>query len=478
MNRLFINTRESEKRWMVEKSGEMVELFIEQPEHASLIGNIYLGVVEKVIPSMNAAFVHIGKGKKGYLHISQIPAYYMSEEANKPFKSIAKFLRQGEKIIVQVVKDETDSKYYRLTGNIEFSGKAIVYMPFGKYTAVSKKLNEETRTKWKEWAKLVLTDSEGIVIRTSVENVTNDVLLQELEKLRKQFTEVHSSSVKGNAPSLLLQKNTFYEKISHILEKEQMDEIYCDEISLFQKLKEALKDSNLSINYYPGNENIISHFQTSHAMEQLTKKIVWLKNGANIVIEETEACTVIDVNTGKFTGKSQKEKTIFDTNLLAAEEIARQVKLRNIAGIILVDFINMKSPQQQKQIISLLNERFIHDQERVTIYGFTSLGILELSRKRTTPSIKQKLTISCPVCNGLGTVMSPATIAFQLERELWEYKGSDYSEVQIEATPDVIQYFTGENEAHLHDLEVILRIKILLQSIDKNIPHYHIKRWR
>lgn len=462
MIRLLINARETEKRMLLEKDNYLQSVYIEQPEQESLVGNIYLGYVEKLMHSMDAAFVNIGKGKKGYLHLSQLPGI-----SN---------VHQGEKILVQVIKDETDTKYYRLTRNIELSSDTLVYMPYGQYVAISKKLPEQVRDQLRQWANEVKVEPEGILLRTQAGDVTQEELVEKLTYLRNEFQRLIKLSQNLKAPALLVEKNTFFEEIKKINQKEKVSEIICDDYDLFHLLKEKLGNIT-QLTYYKEKENIISHFLLEKEMETLHKKIVWLKNGANIVIEENEAFTIIDVNTAKSPGHKLKRDAVMTTNTLAAKEIARQVRLRNIGGNILIDFINMQEEKERIKIINLLKQEFAQDFERIIIYGFTALGILEMSRKRTKPSIRQKMMIPCPNCHGTGFIESPATVAFRLERELWEYRDQDFSEVVIAATEDVIQYFTGDHQNHLKDLESTLHFSIHLQPENFAIPHYHIKKF-
>ncbi len=475
MTKMIINARESEKRIIMEKAGSIQHVYIEQPEGKSLVGNIYLGIVERVVPSLNAAFVNFGKGKKGYLHVTQVPAYLFQENKQKDV-SIREVIRQGEKMIVQVQKDESDKKYYRITGNIEIASPTLVYMPFGNYVAVSKKLPQKERTRLKEWGHRYKQGSEGFIIRTNASDCHENELLDQYNQLKEKWNAIKGLAQKQKAPSALLVHDSLLDEIQSFLQLEKVDEIICDDMTIVQHVKKELKNS-IPVRYYKEKENIVTHYLLQKELESLTKKMVWLKNGANIVIEQSEAFTIIDVNTAKFTGSLEKEMAVMETNRLAAIEIARQIRLRNIGGNIFIDFINVKEENDRVALIQLLKKEFEKDQERTIIYGFTALGILEISRKRAKPSLQDKLLNQCPTCYGTGFVTSPATVAFQLERELWEYKDGDYSEVIIEATEDVVAYFSGEHKEHLKRLEETLLFKITFQPISFFRPHYHIKRF-
>lgn len=472
MKRLLINARESEKRMALIEDKQIQRLYIEQPEQQSLLRNIYIGIVEKIMPSMDAAFINIGKGKKGYLQLSQSPANMEKDDSIKTLPKV----NQSDKMIVQVIKDETDTKYYRLTRNIELSDEMIVYMPYGYYVAASKKLPNDVRNQLKMWAVETKKEAEGILFRTRAEKLTKEEFVTRLNQLRAEFQQLEKLADHLKAPAPIVEKNLFFEEIKKIYDKEEFTEIICDDSNLFRQLKTDW-ENRCQLTHYKGSENIFSHFMLDDQLDTLQKRVVWLDNGANIVIEENEAFTVIDVNTAKSPSYKLKRDTITTTNRLAAKEIARQVRLRNIGGNILIDFINMRDEKDRKAIIQLLKEEFARDYERTIIYGFTALGILEMSRKRTKPSLLNQMTVPCATCHGTGFVESAATSAFRLERELWAFKNKDFSEVVIEATEDVINYFSGENKHHLENLEKTLHFLIKFEQVEFHKPHYYIKRF-
>lgn len=474
MKQLIINARETEKRYALLDNGKLVQFYTENPRDKSLVGNIYLALVENVIPSMNAAFVQLGKGIKGYLPLKTVqinPFIGQDGENNGPVK-----IKQGDKVIVQVIKDQTALKEYTVTGNIEFSGKGLVYMPYGKYVAVSKKLGDEERKFWKTWGFKNKSNTEGLLVRTFADTAGTNVLEKELEKLRQQYADVLQKAKREKAPALVLERDPFFEKIVALLEEESLDEVHCDSRSLLRNLEKVIDKTKISIQYFQGNENIFSNFHLDKSVHELHKKIVWLDNGANLVIEEAEAFTIIDVNSGKFTGSLEKNAATMEINRLASVEIARQLRLRNISGIVLIDFINMNHDKNREEIVKLMEREFANAEPRTTIHGFTTLGLMELSRKKTTPSVKQKTMIPCPVCHGVGNVPSPEACAFKLERELWELKGQDVEKVVVEVTEDIYSYFSGEYRPYLENLEEALHFQIEFQKIENLVPFYHIKR--
>lgn len=471
MKTVIINARETERRLAVLNDGRIEKIMIDQPHSRSKVGHIYVGVVEKVVPSLNAAFVHLGNGMKGYIHRNQLVSYISSKDPMKQTTPISSFVFQGEKLMVQIEKDETDHKLYRLTGIIELPGKNIVYMPNGHYIAVSKKMEEHTREDWRMWVAQQKKEHEGILIRTNAKFSTKEKVFSEWKILRERYEKLVLFSQQVKAPALLEEMDNFIQQIvNETIELET--EVICDSIEFIQELKTHIP--NINIQFYREKENIFTAYRIDGELEKATKKVYWLSNGSYFIMEHTEACTVIDVNSGKSISQKEKERSIYETNALAAKEIARQLMVQNISGMILIDFINMKSQGLRDELVKQFKEYLKRDSVTTDIKGFTSLGILEMTRKREKSSLKETLLTDCPVCSGTGKIYSAVSKAFQLERELWEFKGSDYSKVTIEATNDVIEHFEGENKKFKENLEEVLNVKIIFKEVDENIPFYQV----
>lgn len=469
MHRLIINANGKERRFAVLEENRMTDYFMDRVSRQSKIGNLYLGIVDRVLSGMDGAFVRIGNKEKGFLSREMIPSYIRDEREDKKERPLSSYIRQGEKLIVQVKKDETGSKYCRLTGLLELSGRLLVYLPESGYIAASKKMAEEERKKWKRWSQTRLKEGEGLIIRTAAEGTKEEEMDAELEALRDKYEELKRRSRRVKAPSLLMGQDAFLENIIRKAEKWEVGEIIADDRELILALQKRLKD--IPVHFYGGKENIFSHFQLDGELEKLGKKVIWLKNGANIVIEETESATIIDVNTAKFTSKDRHGETIFETNRLAAGEIARQIMLRNIGGIILIDFINMERDEERRRIIDILQTGLARDDSPAKIYGFTALGLLEMARKRTTPSLREQTEESCRLCGGTGRVRSAETVAHQLERELMEYAGSGIEEAAVEATEDVIRYCLASIR-----LNESLPFSLNFHPVPGDAPYYRLKR--
>ncbi|WP_044023146.1 Rne/Rng family ribonuclease [Bacillus sp. SG-1] len=481
MNRIIVNALGREKRWARLRDGIMESFHVYQPEKESIAGNIYIGRVDKVEKGLNAAFINIGEGKNGFLHIEDLAEYMLLDEKERKTAEINRLLHQGQKLIVQVKKDPAGTKGPRVTGIIEMKGTSLVYLPHGRYTAVSKKASsEEQKKKWRRFGSRIKEEEEGIVFRTAALGKAEKEIQNEYLGLKKQYQELYSSSLSKKAPFLLHRQDVMKEDILEEIKKVKQAEIITDDYSWKNEFQEFLHNNKASlggeITHFQSHENIFVHYRVETQIEKAMKKVVWLDNGATIVIEPTEALTVIDVNTGKFTGKSDLSQTVLKTNELAAKEIARQLKIRNLSGIILIDFIEMKSEQHQTEVVNALKEGLKEDGKRTTIVGFTELGILQLTRKKTKPPLLEYISCRCPICSGYGMVESAESMAYKLERELYELYPADEDKVIIEATEDVQKVFKGESSQYLKEMEKSINKKIEFQPVSQSHPFYRIKR--
>lgn len=477
MHKIVINHLPREKRYAVINDDIVEKLVIHQPRHASAVGNIYLGIVEKVLPGMNAAFIQIGEEKSGYIHRDKLAAYVLSDEENnvKQSRSISSYVHQGERLLVQVEKDATGTKGPRLTGVVELQGSHFIYMPSGRYVAVSKKIeNEHMREKWRQIGFQIKERDEGILFRTSCIEQPIEQLQKELEQLRADYATLLNKIESYKKPGKVLERNTFIEELVDNLKKLEHAEIIVDDVDLKMNLQ---KYTHFPIHHYTGKDNIFSAYHVEHEIEKALKKIVWLDNGAYLIFDETEALTVIDVNTGKFAGKNNLHDTIMKTNEWAAEEVARQIRLRDIGGMILIDFIDMKEEKDNQYIIKKLKAQLMKDDRRTNIIGFTPLGILQLTRKKTKPAISEALTMKCPTCEGTGRVLSAETMAFRLERALLEYRNSEHEAVLVELTTDVAAYFSGEESKYKKEMEERIGLEIIFITAPASKPFYEIRQF-
>ncbi|TKH13417.1 Rne/Rng family ribonuclease [Peribacillus simplex] len=479
MKKMIANLASREKRVAVLENGVLRKLEIMPPQKRSTVGNIYLGKVTKVLPGMDAVFIDYGAEKNGFLHRDEIPSFQLTKKSDGK-ASIGQFVRQGEKLLVQVTRDETGTKGAKLTGLIEFSTDSLVYIHGIDYVGVSKKFkNNDLQKQWRETALLHKNPDEGLIVRTSMENECESVFLDRLNGLRELFKGLELKAASLKAPSLLYEKDEYLDMIISEMSGTATGELAIDDFEAYRELKKWIQENRKEweISHIPGPKNIFSEWNVEAQIEKMAKKIVWLENGGYLIFEETEAFTVIDVNSGKFTGKVAKEATLFAVNQAAAKEVARQLRLRNISGIILIDFINMDQSRHKQEIIDIVKKEAVRDEKRIQVIGFTELGILQMTRKRTSPSLSEMTTVPCPVCSGSGKIESPETVAFRLERELLEHRKTDDEAVWVEVSKAVADVLLGEKESYRPTLEELIGKKIFLSFIPGSRNAYSIKRF-
>jgi len=479
LDQLIINALTREKRFALLKNEKLERLYIEQPDQQSLVGNIYLGVVEKVVPGMNAAFVQFGEEKSGFLFRDKLPSFVLDPRSKeeKANRSISGYLHQGEKLLVQVEKDAAGTKGARLTAIIEIQGDHLIYIPSGKYTAVSKKVaDSEGKKKWRTFGEQLKTEEEGIIFRTSAISQTEEMLKEEFERLRHDYQELALQVKNKKKPGIVMAKDFFYEELLSVMSSLKLGEIITDDQSLKQRLEVNKNNTSLDIRYHQKVENIFEAYGIEKEIERLLKRVVWLDNGAYLIFDIAEALTIIDVNTGRFSSKNDLRATVVATNKLAAKEIARQIRLRDLGGMILIDFIDMKNAEDREAVIKVLETALAEDGRRTRIAGLTELGILQLTRKKTKLTISEAMTTHCKVCSGTGKVLSAETLAFRLERELWEHRQLDYEAVLIEATDEVIEVFSGENDVHRLRVEDAVGLKIFFNQLKSPKSDYKIRQ--
>ena len=477
MRKIVVNLNSREKRYAVIEDHQVVKIEMMSPNQSSAVGNIYMGKVTKVLPGMDAVFVDYGVEKNGLLHRDDLPAFQLAMNKSG---NISQYIRQGEKLLVQVKRDETGTKGAKLSGLLELSTDSLVYIYGIDYVGVSKKFQDRKMQKhWRELAYQHKKQEEGLIVRTAMENQSEDYFLDKVSTLREMYQELQKKGNGKKHPGILFQRDTFIEMLLTEMSKEEHGEIILDDFSGYQQLDKYAKNehSTWTVTYESKQKNIFSEQHIDIELEHALKKIVWLENGGYLIIEETEALTVIDVNTGKFVGKEKKEATLFQTNLLAATEVARQLRLRNIAGIVLVDFINMDDQMHKREVIDVMKKETAKDEMRVSVMGFTELGILELTRKRTSPALTEKMMVNCPTCGGSGKVVSPETVAFRLERELLEHRKNDEEAVWVEASQAVVDLLLGEKESYRPILEEAIAKKLILTTTKQDINQYEIKRF-
>lgn len=376
MKKIYCSSNEQETRFAVTENNVLEELMIESVN--DVLGNIYLGRVEIIQKESGYAFVQIGLEKNAFLQE----------------KGIDK-LTQGQYLLVQVKKEDTNGKGVRVTMNIEFSGKYLVYMPYDNTVAVSKKIKNSN---WRELGKKWCESTEGIIFRSSCEGVQEEIVEEEF----KQYKKIYSRLLQlKNKPTLAYEKESKF--VKYIQDCSDVLSVEVDNFELVNQFREYLPKE--LVKHYREKENIFSKYLLDIEIQKLLQKRVELKNGAFLLFEQVETMTIIDVNSGSFKGKNDKETTAFEINKLACSEIISQLKLRNIGGMVCIDFINMNKTSNKKAIQQMIIKESKRDNVKYNIYEFTKLGLLEMTRERTGKTLKEIMNIECTYCNGTGEVI-------------------------------------------------------------------------
>lgn len=459
MREILINILEEEKRIAFVEDDRLEEFYIEREEGEQLVGNIYKGKVVNITDAIQAAFVDIGLEKNGFLHISDaesdvaLSRQMEEEEVSKeplPTK-ISDLFKEGQEVLVQVMKAPIGTKGVRLTTNISIPGRHIVLMPGVKLRGVSRKIAdriERARLK-KILSELKLPSDAGVIIRTAAVGIGAKDLYRELRHLlwtwKRIQRRIRITKTPGRVHSELdLVLRTIRDSLT-----EEITRVVVDSKSEFKRIRKFvsifLPRFKTRIELYEEDIPLFERYGIEKEINKIFSRKVWLKSGGYIVIDQTEALVTIDVNSGKFVKTKEMEETALMTNLEAANEIARQLRLRNIGGIVIIDFIDMESSTHQKLVLKELKEAVAKDKARVNIYPFSNLGLVELTRQRVKESIAMEVFQPCPYCNGEGKVKSVETVMIDIKRRLLEWiRGTKGREVTITVNPEVNRYLTEE----------------------------------
>lgn len=471
--KVVLNMLTDEKRGAVIEENKVVEWLFEQDDHIVQVDSIVLGKVEDIIPGMEAAFVNIGEEKNGYLYRNELIQYekFVRENPDKDAPSIRSLITKGEKVLVQVKKESFGTKGARLTQFISLPGKYTVYLPFSNYVAVSKKMSsEKVRDKWREKGKNWVKDEEGIIIRTSAEQMDEEVVLHELNELRKLFQHLRDNEKKDNsAPTLIYNGSSLIHRVVRDFFTDGKTEIVVDSRDAYEELLQFIgEEGKGKISLYQGKEDIFSTYELNKQLEKTLQNHVWLKNGAFLVIEKTEALTVIDVNTGKFLGKENLRDTVLKTNIEAAHTVAEQLRLRNIGGIILIDFIDMKHDEDKEKVLHVLKKALATDRTYTNVGGFTKFGLVEITRKKSRKSVASYMLEKCPTCNGTGKVLKVSSILASLKRDLKVLTEVDDEAIYIDVEPRLYEQLVAQDMALLKEIEVDIQKKLYVLA-DKEL---------
>ena len=426
-------------RLAVIEDGALCELFHQRPGSEDLTGNIYLGRVENVLPGMNAAFVDIGLDKKGFLAAGDAPAEGAFDRSR-----IETMARPGQEILVQVVKSQPGAKGPRLSGHLSLPGRLMALLPDTRYVGVSKKIQDDTERARLRGIGLGLSAQGGVglILRTAAAGASAEAISSEYAGLRAMLGDLSRRAEHLIAPRLLHDDNDLALRAVRDMLSEDVEAIWADDRECYDRLAECAAalapQLRGRIRLHEGQTPLFDLYRVDAQADRALERYVWLKSGASLVIDEAEALTVIDVNTGKNTGTRSAGETILKTNREAATELMRQLRLRDIGGIVVVDFIDMKQEDDRQALLALLRELAARDRNRTTVVDITPLGLVELTRKRVRQSLARQLTHTCESCGGNGVVPGYEATARRAIREIWRRRrGGDGTPLLLEARPEV-----------------------------------------
>jgi ribonuclease G len=448
MNEEFlVNFTPQETRVALMLQGAVQELHIERTGGRGIVGNIYLGRVVRVLPGMQSAFIEVGLERTAFLHVADIFG-----EKNGNARPIERLLAEGETVMVQALKDPIGTKGARLSTQISIAGRLLVYLPQEKHIGISQKIEDEAgRELLRERIQQLLPADEegGFIVRTMAEKASDVDLAADIAYLRRLWQEIRHRQRNSTVPAMLHHDLTLAQRVLRDLAGPETARIVVDSRENFQKLstfaQEYMPQLASLLVHYTGERPLFDLYAVEDEIQKALARRVDLKSGGYLIIDQTEALTTIDVNTGAFVGARNFDDTIFKTNLEAAQTIARQLRLRNLGGIIIVDFIDMESPDHRGAVLAELNKALARDHTRLSVNGFTQLGLVEMTRKRTRESLAQILCEPCPTCGGRGVVKTAQTVAYEILRELLrEARQFEAREMRVLAAPAVIDLFLDE----------------------------------
>ena len=500
-NNILINWAPYEVRAAVLEKGALAEYFTERTRKRTVVGNIYKGRVVKVLPGMQSAFVEIGLQKAAFLHVADMitpgepddaidedyeeslpvfPTETNEEtETTTPLPPIEELIKEGQDIIVQVAKDASGNKGARLTMHLSIPGRYLVLMPDYEHIGVSRKIEEsEERERLKTILKTIISPSGGLIARTVSRSRTQEELAADSDYLLRIWDKVKSVGNIEKSPSLLYEDGNLIYRLLRDVVNSETNQIMVDNKEVYEDIRSYATD------YLPDiKDKIVCHnksvpiFDCYNVEIEITKLLdrrVWLRSGGYIIIDQTEALTVIDVNTGRFVGKRNFEETILKTNIEAVYEIAHQLKLRNIGGIVIVDFIDMQIPVNRTKILEIMEELLKDDRSRASVINITPLGLVEITRKRAQESVSHMMNEVCPYCEGRGTVKSRLTVCYEILRQLARIAAdSARGTLLVEAHNEIADILHSNEREAMVSLEKEFNISIEI----KIRPHFHLEHY-
>ena len=476
---ILINWAPQETRVAVVENGAVQELHIERALERGLVGNVYLGKVVRVLPGMQSAFIDIGLERAAFLHVADLNP---GPKTDAPLVPIERQVFEGQTLTVQVIKDAIGTKGARLSSQVSIAGRLLVFLPHDNHIGISQKIGSaELRESLRARVTALAADGGGgFILRTNAEEAGDEELADDIAYLRRTWATIRERALRQPPGTLLHQDLTLAERVLRDLANEQTAGIRIDSRMQFEALQrfgaEYTPGSVGKLELYRGERPIFDLFGIEEEIQRALARRVDLKSGGYLIIDQTEALTTIDVNTGGFVGARNFDDTIFKTNLEAAGAMARQLRLRNLGGIIIADFIDMTNEAHRQAVLAELKKQLGRDRTRTTVSGFTQLGLVEMTRKRTRESLAHMLCEPCPTCQGRGQVKTARSVCYDILREiLREARQFAPKEFRIVASAAVVEMLLDEESVHLAGLSEFIGKPISLSAeAGMNPEHYDI----
>ncbi len=475
---LIINDRNYETRVALLENDDLVEIYVERSSDNIFVGNIYKGIVIKVLPGMQSAFIDIGMEKAAFLYVDDI--HRVSDDVDfdgKPDINISSLLKEGQHILVQVAKEPIGTKGPRVTTNVTLPGRYLVLAPITPCIGISRKIEgHEERDRLKKITdELSATNDYGVIVRTASEGVNEKLLKKDHEFLVKLWTEIKKKEKKQSGKGLIHTEMEVSLRVVRDILSSHIDQIITDNDDTYKSLTKYLSQydpkARRLLSVYEESEPIFEYYGIEHEIARALDKRVWLKSGGYIIIDQAEASVIIDVNTGRYVGSRNLEETILNTNLEAAKEIAYQLRLRNLGGIIIMDFIDMEKADHKEKVLLALKDALKRDRAKTNVVGMSELGLVQMTRKRTRDSITKNICSPCPYCEGRGYNKSYKTVAYEVFRELErDALDKEVKKVIVYMNPLVVDHIY-QNEKSLVDYMEKKYKKSFVFEAEKELHH-------
>jgi len=466
---VLINVTPQETRIAIVENGMLQELQIERMTNRNLVGNIYMGKVLRILPGMQAAFIDIGIEKAAFLHVDEIVTSFTVDK-DKPSKDITDIIHQDQLLLVQVLKAPIGTKGARLTTQISLPAQLLVMMPTNDHIGISQRIDDDSE---KERLKKILLKiqkefSFGFIVRTAAEGSDSVALEADAKYIAQQWQDINDRKPYAKPGELIFEQPDLIKKIVRDKVYQQNVKIRIDSNENYQRIYKYI--ANLSsdfienIEYYPGERPLFEFYNIEEEIQKSLKRRVDLKSGGSIIIDQTEAMTTIDVNTGAYVGSRNLEETIFKTNLEAAISLARQLRLRNLGGIIIIDFIDMSQEEHKRQVLRALEKALEKDHVKTSISEVSSLGLVQMTRKRTRESLEHTLCESCPICQGVGYIKTSETLCYEIFREILRAsRAYETEKIMVLASQKVVDRLLDEESVNVAELEDFIKKPIHFQ---------------